>query len=73
MSIVRVQLIKATHWLTSPGMDWREVLETAIRSFFFVIRGGVILAISVSSLAAMMSIVLMIHRKWRQKGATKTK
>ena len=39
MSIVRVQLIKAAHWLTSLGMDWKEVLETAIRSFFLVIRG----------------------------------
>lgn len=73
MSIVRVQLVKAVHWLISPGMDWKEVLETAIRSFFFVVRGGVILAVSVSPLAATISIVLMIHRKWKQNGAAKTK
>lgn len=68
MSLIRIQLAKAMPWFTPPGMDWGNTLETAIRVLFFTIRGFVIFIVVIGPFAVLGAVVLLFHRKSRQKG-----
>ena len=46
MSLIQVMLIEPAPPFTPPGMDWGETLEVAIMGFFTVLRGMVVIVVS---------------------------
>ena len=46
MSVITVSLKEPLPPFTPPGMDWGETFETALRGFFAVVRGLIILIVS---------------------------
>jgi len=68
MSLISVSLIEPAPPFTPPGMDWGETLETAILGLFTVLRGLMILIVSLIPLAIIgLPIYYVYRRRRRQK------
>ncbi|MCW4032295.1 MAG: DUF4349 domain-containing protein [Candidatus Bathyarchaeota archaeon] len=46
MSVITVRLREPSPTFTPPGMDWGEVFQTALNGFFVVVRGLIIITVS---------------------------
>lgn len=68
MSIITVSLIEPPPPFTPPGMDWGETFETALRGFFAVVRGLIILALSLLPIAAIGVPAYWAYKKRKAKG-----
>jgi len=68
MSLISVMLTEPAPPFTPPGMDWGEVLQTAIVGFFTVLRGLIVLVISLIPLALVgVPVYYAYRRRKRQK------
>jgi len=68
MSVITVGLKEPLPPFTPPGMDWGETFETALRAFFAVVRGLVILVVSLLPLVAIGVPVYYVYRRRKLKG-----
>ncbi len=66
MSVITVRLVEPPPPFTPPGMDWGETFEIAIRGFFTVLRGLIILIVSLLPLAIIGSIAYYVYRRRRK-------
>jgi hypothetical protein len=67
MSVISVHLSEPSTQFTPTELDWSEVFETAIRGFFIVLRGLIIMIISLLPLIIVGVIVYYIYKKRKQK------
>jgi len=67
MSVISVHLTEPTPPFTPPGMDWKETFETALRGLYAMIRGLVILAISILPIAVIGTPVYYIYKRRRSR------
>lgn len=68
MSVITVGLKEPLPPFTPPGMDWGETFETALRAFFAVVRGLIILVVSLLPLVAIGVPVYYVYRRRKLKG-----
>jgi hypothetical protein len=68
MSVITVRLIEPLPPFTPPGMDWGETFETALRGFFTVVRGLIILGVSLLPLAVIGVPAYYVYRRRKLKG-----
>jgi len=70
MSLIQVLLTEPAPPFTPPGMDWGETLEIAIIGFFTVLRGMLILVVSVIPIAVVGVPLYHVYerRKRKQQG-----
>jgi hypothetical protein len=68
MSVITVDLKEPLPPFTPPGMDWGETFETALRGFFTVVRGLIILIVSLMPLVAIGVPVYYMYRRRKLKG-----
>jgi hypothetical protein len=66
MSVITVRLTEAPPPFTPPGMDWGEVFETALRGLFLVVRGLIILVVSLLPLGIIGASGYYIYRRRRK-------
>ena len=67
MSIITVSLKEPPPPFTPPGMDWGETFETALTALFAVVRGLIILIVSLLPLAAIGLPVYYVYRRRKKK------
>lgn len=67
MSLISVELIEPAPPFTPPGMDWGETFEIAIVGFFTVLRGMIILAVSLIPLAAVGVPAYYVYKRRKLK------
>lgn len=67
MSLISVALIEPAPPFTPPGMDWGETFETAILGFFTVVRGMIILVVSLVPLVAIGVPAYYAYKRTRLK------
>jgi hypothetical protein len=67
MSLISVALTEPAPPFTPPGMDWGETLEIAIVGFFTVLRGMVILVVSLIPLAAVGLPAYYVYKRRKRK------
>ncbi|MBS7622768.1 DUF4349 domain-containing protein [Candidatus Bathyarchaeota archaeon] len=68
MSLITVSLREPTPPFTPPGMDWGETFEIALRGFFAVIRGLIVLVVSLLPIMFLVGVpAYFIARRWRVK------
>jgi hypothetical protein len=67
MSVISVNLIEPAPPFTPPGMNWGETFETAIMGFFIVLRGLVILVVSLIPVAIIGVPAYYVYRRRKQK------
>jgi len=67
MSAITVHLVEPPPPFTPPGMDWGETLETALRGLFAVVRGLVILAITLIPFAIIGVPVYYVYKLRKRK------
>jgi len=67
MSLISVSLIEPAPPFTPPDMDWGETLETAIFGLFAILRGLMILVVSLIPLAIIGLPIYYMYRRRRQK------
>jgi len=68
MSLISVMLTEPAPPFTPPGMNWGEMLETAIVGLFTVVRGMIIIVVSMLPLAVVGAPVYYAYkRRKRQK------
>jgi len=72
MSVITVRLTEPPPPFTPPGMNWKETFETALKGLFAVIRGLIIIVVSVSPFVVI-GLSVYMYRKRRQKQATTAK
>lgn len=65
MSLISVILIEPAPPFTPPGMDWSETLETAIVGFFIVLRGMIILVVSLIPLVVVGLPAYYVYKRRR--------
>lgn len=68
MSVITVGLKEPLPPFTPPGMDWGETFETALGAFFAVVRGLIILVVSLLPLVAIGVPVYYVYRRRKLKG-----
>ncbi len=73
MSVITVRLTEPPPPFTPPGMNWKETFETALKGLFAVIRGLIIIVVSVSPFVVIGLSAYMYRRRKRQKQATTAK
>ncbi|MEM2901877.1 MAG: DUF4349 domain-containing protein [Candidatus Bathyarchaeia archaeon] len=66
MSLITVSLREPPPPFTPPGVDWGETFEIALTGFFAVIRGLIILVVSIIPIAVIGLIAYYVYR--RRKG-----
>lgn len=67
MSVITVSLIEPPPPFTPPGMDWGKTLETALGGFFAVVRGLIILTVSLLPLAIIGVPAYYVYKRRKQK------
>ncbi len=67
MSLITVQLSEPLPPFTSPGMDWKETFETALTGLFTVVRGLVVLAVSLLPLAVIGVPAYYLYKRRRER------
>jgi len=67
MSLISVVLIEPPPPFTPPGMDWGEVLATAIVGFFTVLRGMIVIVVSLLPLAVVGAPVYYVYRRRKRR------
>ncbi|MEM2843476.1 MAG: DUF4349 domain-containing protein [Candidatus Bathyarchaeia archaeon] len=67
MSVISVSLTKPKPSFKPPTMNWSEVLETALTGLFTVLRGLIILAISIIPIAAIGIPIYYIYKRKASK------
>jgi len=68
MSVITVRLTEPPPPFTPPGMNWGETFETALRGFFAVVRGLVILVVSLLPLVVIGVPAYYVYRRRKLKG-----
>jgi len=68
MSVITVGLKEPLPPFTPPGMDWGETFETALRASFAVVRGLIILVVSLLPLVVIGVPVYYVYRRRKLKG-----
>ena len=68
MSVITVSLKEPLPPFTPPGMDWGETFESALRGFFAVVRGLIILVVSLLPLVVIGVPVYYVYRRRKLKG-----
>jgi len=68
MSVITVGLKEPLPPFTPPGMDWGETFESALRGFFAVVRGLIILVVSLLPLVVIGVPVYYVYRRRKLKG-----
>lgn len=72
MSLIAVSLTEPAPPFAPPGMNWNEVLEAALRGLFAVLRGMIILIVSLLPLIAIgVPVYLLYRRKWKGRVTSK--
>ena len=72
MSLITVSLTEPVPPFTPPGMNWNEVLESALRGLFLMLRGMIILMVSLLPLIAVGApVYLLYRRKWKGRVTSK--
>jgi len=69
MSLISVTLTEPAPPFTPPGMDWGETFEVAILGFFTILRGMMILVISLIPLAVIAIPAYYLYKRRKQKKA----
>lgn len=72
MSLISVSLTAPPPPFTVPGMDWKETFQTALTGLFVVVRGLIILVVSLLPIAAIGTAVFYVYRRERRKAPKKT-
>lgn len=67
MSLISVALIEPAPPFTPPGMDWGETFEVAVLGFFTILRGMIILAVSLIPLAVIGVPAYYVYKRRKQK------
>jgi len=67
MSVITVSLREPPPPFTPPGMDWGETFETALGGFFAVVRGLIILVISLLPLIVIGAPAYYLYRRRKLK------
>ena len=67
MSLISVGLTTPPPPFTPPGMDWKETFETALTGLFVVVRGLIILAVSLLPIAVIGIPVYHVYRRRERK------
>jgi hypothetical protein len=63
MSLIEVQLTEPLPPFTPPGMDWGETFEAALAGFFAVLRGLIVLTVSLTPLIIIAIPVYVVYRR----------
>jgi len=63
MSVITVKLREPSPPFTPPGMDWGEVFETALNGFFVVVRGLIIITVSLLPFAIIGILAYYIYSR----------
>jgi len=72
MSLITVNLREPPPPFTPPGMDWGETFEIALRGLFGVIRGLIVLVVSLLPLVVLIGLpVYYLRRRKQAKAQTK--
>ncbi|MBS7645125.1 MAG: DUF4349 domain-containing protein [Candidatus Bathyarchaeia archaeon] len=69
MSVVTVSLVEPPPPFTPPGFDWGEILETALAGFFAVLRGLIILGVSLLPIIAIAAVAYHAYKRRRRRRA----
>jgi len=67
MSLIQVLLTEPAPPFTPPGMDWGETLEVAIIGFFTVLRGMVVLVVSLAPIVVVGVPLYYVYERGRRK------
>lgn len=67
MSLIAVRMIEPAPPFTPPGMDWGEVIKTALRGLFTVLRGLIILAVAALPLEVIAAAAYLFYRRKKRK------
>jgi hypothetical protein len=67
MSLISVTLTEPAPPFTPPGMDWGETLEIAISGLFTVVRGMVILVVSLVPVAIVCVPIYYLYKRRKQR------
>lgn len=67
MSVIAVSLIEPSPPFTPSGVDWGETLEIAISGFSAVLRGLIILTVSLLPIAIIAVLVYYVYKRRKQK------
>ena len=67
MSLISVSLIEPLPPFTPPGMDWSQTVETALIGLFAVVRGLIILTVSLLPLIVIGATVYYVFKRLEQK------
>jgi hypothetical protein len=67
MSLITVSLKEPPPPFTPPGVDWGETFEIALTGFFTVIRGLIILIVSILPIAAIALLAYYLYRRRRRR------
>ena len=67
MSLISVMLTEPAPPFTPPGMDWNETLEIAISGLFTVVRGMIILAVSLAPVLAVGVPIYYLYNRRKQQ------
>jgi len=73
MAVIAVNLTEPQPPFTPPGMNWNEVLEAALKGLYLVLRGMIILVVSLLPIAAIAAPAYWVYnRRKRSRAAPKT-
>jgi hypothetical protein len=72
LSSISIDLAKPPHPFTVPGMDWKETFETALIGLFVVVRGLIILMVSLLPVAVIGIAIFYVYRREKRKTQKKT-
>lgn len=71
MSIIVVNLTEPLPPFTTPDMNWREVFEAALRGLFWVLRGLIVLVVSLLPLTIIGVPAYLVYQREKKKRITK--
>lgn len=66
LSVITVRLVEPPPPFTPPGINWGEILETALHGFFAVLRGLIILIVSLLPLAIIGIPAYLLYKRRRK-------
>ena len=72
MAVILVNLTEPQPPFTPPGMNWNEVLEAALKGLYLVLRGMIILVVSLLPIAAIAAPAYWVYSRRRSRAAPKT-
>lgn len=67
MSLISVRLVEPAPPFTPPGMDWGETFQTGLSGLFFVVRGLIVLVVSLLPLFMIAAGAYYLYRRTRRK------